>query len=157
MGTSRITRARSSAAGRWNGFRRRFGSYSGRGSTDPMSSTESGTFATLTDGVCKPSFASSLGMSSRLSLLLLPFQADLADFLARLYGSLPSSLPTSSPSTHGLCHLCGSPLASLSCSLLQSSSQSSKSSSTKHQSTRGQSPSTAPTALSGPPHHGPKR
>jgi hypothetical protein len=157
MGTYRITRARSSAARRWNGSRPHSGSFSGRGSTDPTSFTESGTFAMLTDGVCRPSSASSLGMSLCLWPQPLVFQADLAVFLAHLSGSPQSSPPTSSPSTHGLSHPCGSPLASSSCNLQRSSSQSSKSGNTRHQCTRDQSPSTAPIALSGPQHPDPKK
>ena len=152
----RIIRARSSAARRWNGSRPHSGNFSGLGSTDLTSCSESETFAMLIDGVCRPSSASSLGMSLCI-LYLLTFQADLAGFLAHPSGSPPSLPPTSSPSTHGLSLPCGSLLASSSCSSRRSFSRSSKSSNTKHQCTRGQSPSTAPTAPSGPQHPDPKR
>jgi hypothetical protein len=66
MGTFRTTRARSSAARRWNGSRLHSGSFSGRGSMGRTNCTESGTFAMLTDGACRPFSASSLGVFLRL-------------------------------------------------------------------------------------------
>jgi hypothetical protein len=111
MGTFRTTRARSSAARRWNGSRPPSGSFSGRGSGGPTSFTESGTSAMLTDGVYRLSSASSLGMALCIFYLTSSL-ADPSDSPAHPSGSPPSSPPTSNPSTHGSSHPCGSPPAS---------------------------------------------